>query len=169
MKDDIYKNFKDHKVVQNTLHDISSAKKPIQIIDPRPEGVGNLLHVKRTRRQPFPPQQGECFFCGRALDEANHNHDTTVRGYCNKLCRKAHETQLIQEGRLQIVDPNPRTTLQRSGEANSNWAKGWWENISPEPIYIENETHLRKVCEKHGVMAKALLKPKSRDRGYEMR
>ena len=169
MKDDFYGNFKTHEIKQVTLTEVASKKEPLRIVDPRPTGVGAEILPKRTYAIPFPPQEGTCFYCGRLLNfESNRSYDSTVRGYCNKLCRKDHETQLIRECRLIVEDPNPHASLS-CGESETNWAKGWWENIAHEPIYIRDKQHLKEVCEAHGVMAKALMKPKSDGKGWEMR
>jgi hypothetical protein len=50
-----------------------------------------------------------------------------------------------------------------------DWVKGWWDHIDREPIYIESKEHLRRECEKRGLMARALMKPKSQGHGFEHR
>lgn len=33
---------------------------------------------------------------------------------------------------------------------------GWWEDFDIEPIYVESKQHLRELCKKYGVYARAL-------------
>ena len=53
----------------------------------------------------MPPQvdtQGidrQCVLCRRILNPlSNRDYDGSVGGYCNKLCRRAHEKKLMDEG-----------------------------------------------------------------------
>ena len=54
-----------------------------------------------------------------------------------------------------------RTNNQR------DWIRGYWENIGPNSIFIQDKYHLKRECEKHGVMAKAFMKRKSQGKGWE--
>lgn len=47
--------------------------------------------------------------------------------------------------------------------------KGWYEHISDKPIYIESKAHLKRECDKRGLFAQSIMKPKSRGEGYENR
>lgn len=49
----------------------------------------------------------------------------------------------------------------------SNYVEGIWENIAREPIYIRDKKHLKEVCQKHGVIPKIFMKPKSQGKGHE--
>lgn len=50
------------------------------------------------------------------------------------------------------------------------WVAGDYEHIDPKgPIHIETKEQLKFECEKRGLLAKALMKPKSQGKGYEMR
>lgn len=59
--------------------------------------------------------------------------------------------------------------VARSG----NWVRGWWENISRTPIFIEDKWHLKKVCEAESkrtgrlIIPKAFMKAKSQGKGIE--
>lgn len=77
--------------------------------------------------------------------------------YDNKLGRCVHESE------LQPTD-SPDTIHIITGECY----KGWYEHIDTNPIYIESKAHLRRECEKRDVIAKAIMKPKSQGKGYEM-
>lgn len=44
--------------------------------------------------------------------------------------------------------------------------QGVWENIGPEPIYIQDKKHLKQECEKRGVIPKMFMKPKSQGKGH---
>lgn len=51
--------------------------------------------------------------------------------------------------------------------------EGWWENLGPDPIYIRDKYHLKKVCEdiekKTGrqLIPKMFMKPRSQGNGVE--
>lgn len=47
------------------------------------------------------------------------------------------------------------------------WVSGWYEHIDRNPIYIHSKSHLAHECEKRGLLARALMKPKSQGKGYE--
>jgi len=47
--------------------------------------------------------------------------------------------------------------------------KGWFEHIDTKPIYIESKAHLARECDKRGLLAKAIMKPKSQGKGFENR
>lgn len=94
-----------------------------------------------------------CANCGKKLVDLQ-------TGYCSGLC----ETEYAQHKNsaktpvLHIV-PNPDEAYN-----------GVYEHITDYPIKITGgKAELKAVCEKHGVMAKALLKPRSQGKGYEMR
>lgn len=61
-----------------------------------------------------------------------------------------------------------RRTARRSDPV-----EGWWENLGPSPIYIENKYHLKKVCEdiekKTGrkLIPKMFMKCKSQGKGVD--
>lgn len=161
MKDDHFGTFKTHKASDQAL---KPKKGSIQVKDPRPAGVGELLRSGAS-------QLGECLYCGQPLDRSlNRDYLATVVGYCDKLHRASHERQLLKEGRLVIKDTYFDDDRGRCfTPPTKDWATGWWENITTEPVYIEDKKHLKQVCDKHGVMAKGLMKPKHSGRGYEMR
>lgn len=54
-----------------------------------------------------------------------------------------------------------------------DWVRGWWEHIGPEPIFIEDKYHLKKVClaesKRTGrvIIPKAFIKPASQGKGIE--
>ena len=50
-----------------------------------------------------------------------------------------------------------------------DWARGWYEHLGHDPVYIESKEHLKRECEKRGLLARALMKPRSRGKGYEHR
>lgn len=55
--------------------------------------------------------------------------------------------------------------------SKEDWASGHWENLPDKqgnPTLIRNKEHLRQECERRGVLAKGLLKPKSQGKGWEM-
>lgn len=53
---------------------------------------------------------------------------------------------------------------------SDEWVNGVYEHITDHPITITGgKKELKAVCDKYGVMAKALMKPKHRGKGYEMR
>jgi hypothetical protein len=55
------------------------------------------------------------------------------------------------------------------GNDDATW-NGVYENIARDPIRITGgRRELIEVCNRHGVAAKALLKPRSQGSGYEMR
>jgi hypothetical protein len=62
-----------------------------------------------------------------------------------------------------VVERSKSTVHINTGECY----RGWYEHIDAEPIFIESKKHLVAECEKRGVYAKALVKPKSQGRGYE--
>lgn len=73
---------------------------------------------------------------------------------------------------------DPYGTMRRSVEGRrvarrADWVEGWWENLGPEPIYIKNKEHLKKVCldieKKTGkkFVPKAFAKPTSQGKGLE--
>lgn len=70
---------------------------------------------------------------------------------------------------VEISQASPKAQPRKSVHYKSgDCYKGWYEHIDTEPIYIESKQHLRRECEKRGVLAKALLKPKSQGKGWEM-
>ena len=44
-----------------------------------------------------------CKFCEKELGKYSKDNGTFEEGYCDKLCRKAHENQLIKEGKMEGV------------------------------------------------------------------
>ena len=61
-------------------------------------------------------------------------------------------------------DDDPENTLMiNTGE----WAKGWYEHIDTNPVYIDSKAHLKRECEKRGLVARALAKHKSQGKGLE--
>lgn len=73
---------------------------------------------------------------------------------------------------------DPMGTLRSSVEGrrvsrSKDWVRGWWENITPEPVYITDKYHLKQVClaysKKIGqdVIPEAFAKPKSQGKGIE--
>lgn len=55
--------------------------------------------------------------------------------------------------------------------ATDDWCQGEWEHIDKDNphLRIDSKEHLIRECEKHGVMPRALMKPKSQGRGWEVR
>lgn len=55
----------------------------------------------------------------------------------------------------------------------NNWVRGWWENIAPEPVFIQDKWHLKAVCQAEGrrtgrtIIPRAFAKAKSNSRGIE--
>ena len=45
--------------------------------------------------------------------------------------------------------------------------EGWWENIDRDPIYIKDREHLKRECNKRGVIPRAFSKSKSQGKGLE--
>ena len=89
-----------------------------------------------------------CANCGKLLQEGQAY-------YCDGQCKADFELGV-------------KTIAQKYVSDDSIW-NGVWEHIAPEPINITGgRKELIKVCKAHGVMPRALLKPKSRGRGYEM-
>lgn len=77
---------------------------------------------------------------------------------------------LIVKGKLQ--DPygthkDSETARQIKRRGGNNWIEGWWENIGPDPIYIKDKAHLKRECQKRGVIPKAFMKSKSQGKGFE--
>lgn len=44
-------------------------------------------------------------------------------------------------GQFKSSPEGKRTALKR------DWVEGWWENLGPNPIYIRDKYHLKKVCQ----------------------
>lgn len=69
--------------------------------------------------------------------------------------------------------PRCDENAKRTDEIRVNtgdWVKGWYEHIDPSgPIYIESKKQLIYECEKRGLLARSLMKPKSQGQGYEHR
>jgi hypothetical protein len=71
-----------------------------------PEQIARMQEEDRQiRLEFFPPQvdtnglERQCVFCKEVLHPLhNRNYDGCVGGYCNKLCRKGHERQLMLGG-----------------------------------------------------------------------
>jgi len=61
----------------------------------------------------------------------------------------------------------------RRTAGQQNWVRGWWENITPQPVFIEDKYHLKQVCQAYSkqigkdVIPKAFAKPKSQGKGIE--
>ena len=53
--------------------------------------------------------------------------------------------------------------VARSGD----YVRGWWENIDKEPIWIEDKEHLKRECQKRGVIPKIFAKRQSQGKGLE--
>lgn len=49
----------------------------------------------------------------------------------------------------------------------SDYVSGVWENITDKPIYIKDKEHLKKICDKYGVIPKIFAKAKSQGKGVE--
>lgn len=67
---------------------------------------------------------------------------------------------------------DPYATSKRSVEAKrlvrkENWVEGWWENIDKTPLYIKDKEHLKRECNKRGLIPKCFAKPKSQGKGLE--
>jgi len=91
---------------------------------------------------------------------------------CNKLvsvCWREAGKEYCEDCaslRPSYMKPNTGRAVVNSDE----WANGVYEHIAWDPITITGgKKELKAVCEKHGVMARALLKPCSQGKGYEMR
>lgn len=76
----------------------------------------------------------------------------------------------------QTLDPygNQRNTPEgRRVAGQKNWVRGWWEHILPEPVFVEDKYHLKKICQDYSkkvgrdVIPKAFAKPRSQGKGYE--
>ena len=80
-------------------------------------------------------------------------------------CEKTGKVLPIQECSQYQVKQDVNAPNYHSGD----WVKGWYEHIDKEPIYIDSKKQLAHECEKRGVYAKALMKPKSQGKGYEHR
>lgn len=96
-----------------------------------------------------------CSVCAR---EASTVYREGGKFYCTECKQYMPSNGLVKDSRRNYV-------------VNSDeWVNGVYEHITDHPITITGgKAELRAVCEKHGVMARALLKPKSRGKGYEMR
>lgn len=79
---------------------------------------------------------------------------------------------------MPLLDRRELSNLKHTSEGRSlsskrDWVEGWWSNLGPQPIYIKDKHHLKKVCEalsrKTGLtyIPKAFMKPKSQGRGFE--
>jgi hypothetical protein len=87
-----------------------------------------------------------CARCGKKL------HDTSD-GYCDEFCRDGSDFKL---GRTVVCE--------------DEWINGTWEHFGPEPVVITGgRKQLLAECEKRGLYPKALLKPTSRGRGWEVK
>lgn len=112
-----------------------------------------------------------CGYCKGELNKSNRDFDGAgVEDYgfiyCNKLHRKYHEKELISSGHIKVPDTGASVPSFQS----DSWINGTWEHITSEPITITGgRKELIEVCKKYNVMPKALLKPKSQGKGYEMK
>ena len=80
--------------------------------------------------------------------------------FCGDLC----------EREWQVHKDSPRTPTLHGCISSDEWVNGIYEHITDHPIKITGgKRELKAVCEKYGVMAKALLKRKSSGKGYEMK
>lgn len=87
-----------------------------------------------------------CANCGKKLKPENR------ASYCDQDCRQGKS---LISGRVMVND-------------DEMW-NGEWEHIAPEPIRITGgRKELIEVCKRHRVMPKALVKPSSQGKGYEM-
>ena len=42
---------------------------------------------------------------------------------------------------------NMKKSVEGKRTARSqDWVRGWWEHLGPEPIFIEDKHHLKRVC-----------------------
>ena len=67
---------------------------------------------------------------------------------------------------------DPFGTMRRSVEGkraarNQDYVRGWWENIDKEPIFIEDKEHLKRECQRRGLIPKMFAKEKSQGKGLE--
>lgn len=95
-----------------------------------------------------------CAGCGKKLKGESINS-----GFCDSHCKSEFEyaeRHGLKGSRMLVA-------------IDDEWINGVWEHITHEPIKITGgRKELIEVCKKHGVMPKALLKPKSRGKGWEM-
>lgn len=90
-----------------------------------------------------------CANCGKKLKEG-------VAEFCDDACKTEFDSGDSRKGAAFVSD-------------DAIW-NGVWEHITSEPVTITGgRRELIEVCKKHGVMPKALLRPKSRGKGYCMR
>jgi len=77
-----------------------------------------------------------------------------------------------------IQKDDPYGTAKRSPEGrriarSADYVRGWWENIGPEPIFIQDKEHLKKVCLEIGrktgrtIIPKMFMKSRSQGKGFE--
>ena len=76
------------------------------------------------------------------------------------------------------VRDDPYGTSKRSEEGrrikrSSDYVRGWWENLGPEPIFIQDKYHLKRVCQEierrtgNTFIPKMFMKPRSQGKGFE--
>jgi len=84
-------------------------------------------------------------------------------GNCGKKLPK--ERSCYCSDRCKEGTPNQPLNLL---EDDATW-NGVWDHIAPEPITITGgRAELLEVCRQHGKAPKALLKPRSQGKGYEV-
>jgi len=94
-----------------------------------------------------------CQNCGKKLVDNSF-------GFCSLRC--ANEWKLHKDSAC--------TPTLHGCISSDEWVNGVYEHITDHPIKITGgKKELKAVCEKYGVMAKALLKHKSSGKGYEMK
>jgi len=91
----------------------------------------------------------------------NYKHHRPIKGTIVAMVCKRHG--FIRGSNCPECDPVTETVNVRS----ESWIPGWYENITNQPVYIRDKRHLIDTCEKHGVLARALMKQKSQGKGWE--
>jgi hypothetical protein len=116
----------------------------------------------------------KCAYCTGPLTKANSDFDNIYENhgylYCNKLHRKYHEKELITSGKVTIKESTSRPDPYSRRLVNEDeWINGTWEHLGPEPVHITGgRKQLVEECKKVGLFPKALMKPKSQGKGWEI-